>query len=230
MSDKTTMKIFVIGFNKTATRTIHHFFRNNDVPSVHWDTGKLAKHISRNIQEGKNPIEGYENYTAFSDMSVLNANKGLCIEGCRNYQSLYNWNPDSKFILNTRSVDTWIQSRLNHANGRFVDRYMKCCGVPTREEMVEQWRKDHHEHHNEVLSFFGDKKEQLLVFNIETDAPESICRFLSDSFNLDPALWKTMGVTPKPENRALEDNTLANITPEEYEALVSFLKSRTSRK
>ena len=37
------MRIFIIGFNKTATRTLHYFFKGNGLNAIHWDDGNLVK-------------------------------------------------------------------------------------------------------------------------------------------------------------------------------------------
>ncbi len=78
-------KIFVIGFNKTATCTFHHLFLINGLLSQHatkWET---------------------DNYQCFSDNGNLN-----------NYQLLDKKYKDAIFILNTRSLDLWLISRFKH--------------------------------------------------------------------------------------------------------------------
>ena len=34
--------IFIIGINKTATRSLDYFFKRNGFPGIHWDYGNLA--------------------------------------------------------------------------------------------------------------------------------------------------------------------------------------------
>ena len=36
-------KIFQIGFNKSGSGSIHHFFLDNNIPSVHWDGGNYQR-------------------------------------------------------------------------------------------------------------------------------------------------------------------------------------------
>ena len=38
--------VFLIGFNKTATTTLHFFFKKNGLPSIHWDNNRLATTIA----------------------------------------------------------------------------------------------------------------------------------------------------------------------------------------
>jgi hypothetical protein len=79
-------KIFVIGYNKTATTTIHHLFLSNGLKSFH----------------GKDwPLEQYQ---CFSDMT----------SGSTQWRDCYDQHPGSLFILNTRCFDDWILSRVKH--------------------------------------------------------------------------------------------------------------------
>lgn len=79
-------KIFVVGFNKTATTTFHALFEANDLSSQHsreWDD---------------------DVYTCFSDgMLWLNKIKRLKLK-----------HPNSIFILNIRPLRAWLLSRFRH--------------------------------------------------------------------------------------------------------------------
>ena len=79
------MKYFVIGFNKSATTTIHELFLLNGIKSQHDNNWDLEK------------------YDAFSD------NKDLSV-----YRELSIKYPDAIFILNIRSIKEWMLSRVNH--------------------------------------------------------------------------------------------------------------------
>ena len=86
-------KIFVIGFNKTATSTFHILFEKHGLKSqhdgAHWDV---------------------DEYQCFSDNGNL-----------RDWKKLYLDYPNSMFVLNTRPVDAWITSKhrltLNDCDG-----------------------------------------------------------------------------------------------------------------
>ena len=77
-------KIFVIGFNKTATKTLNLLFIYNMLPPQHGGVWDLTK------------------YNCFSD----HIDK-------QDWKSLTTIN-NSMFILNTRPVDKWILSRAKH--------------------------------------------------------------------------------------------------------------------
>ena len=79
-------KIFVIGFNKTATTSIHKLFIKNNLLSQHngdkWDL---------------------DSYQCFSDNGDL-----------RNFKELNETYENSIFILNTRKLKNWIISRFKY--------------------------------------------------------------------------------------------------------------------
>lgn len=82
-------KIFVIGFNKTATSTFHQLFLSNGLKSQHEGVWQIDK------------------YDCFSDNPELN-----------NYKELYKNYPNSIFILNTRGLYSWLLSRAMHCEYR----------------------------------------------------------------------------------------------------------------
>lgn len=89
--------------------------------------------------------------------------------------------PESKFILNTRDINNWLKSRLNHQ--RYMAKDMKRLNL-TMKEVLDYWAQDFISHNKSVNLYFKDKPEKLLVFDIEKDDPENICTFLSGHFDL----------------------------------------------
>jgi len=81
-------KIFVIGFNKTATTTFHNLFIANGLKSYH----------------GKEWVANFDNYDCFSD---INSQFDM-LEYYANF-------PDAIYILNTRKLKDWIRSRFQYA-------------------------------------------------------------------------------------------------------------------
>ena len=78
-------KIFVIGYNKTATTSFHSIFSKNGLKSQHdtiWNTNK---------------------YDCFCDNGNLN-----------NFKLLHTNYPNAIFILNIRILDEWLISRFKH--------------------------------------------------------------------------------------------------------------------
>ena len=106
-------KIFVIGLNKTATMTINNIFKLNNFRTIHWQIPDNEKYkgnfteesLMINFKNNKNLLDNYLllNFDVFSDIENLSVN----------FELLDKQYPNSLFIFNYRSLNTWILSRLN---------------------------------------------------------------------------------------------------------------------
>ncbi|MDZ7805798.1 MAG: sulfotransferase [Gracilimonas sp.] len=115
-------------------------------------------------------------------MRISKRSAYLCIQIFKKINEQY---PNSRFILNTRNRDNWIQSRLN-LNQNIDNRitYRSCtCGDNvhgTKEELIQCWKEEWNRHHNKVLSYLEDKPDKLLYFNITKDPIDKLVHFFSD--------------------------------------------------
>ena len=134
-------KIFVIGFNKTATSTFHELFLKNCLKSQHdtfWQTN---------------------DYDCFSDNGNLN-----------NFKQLDNDYPNSIFILNTRSLDKWLISRFQHGvaenkmNGLETN-----WAYPCSSKLCNEWINEREIYYLDVLEYFKNNPDKLIIVNIEND-------------------------------------------------------------
>ena len=137
-------KIFVIGFNKTGTTSLNFLFKSLGINTTHTT---------------KPVMEIINNHDAFTDGNHYN------------FIDYYNAKPDSLFILNTRPIQKWLTSRYKHAN--FTKFKNNWCW-PVSDEKTNQWIKDRETHFENVLTFFKDKPNQLLIINIEKDGWEKV--------------------------------------------------------
>lgn len=88
-------KVFCVGFNKTGTTSLHQFFVDCGLRSVHetqWP------HHSR-IKDG---ATYFDRAQCFSDGEAAN------------FRQLDKWFPSSLFVLNTRNERDWVRSRVKH--------------------------------------------------------------------------------------------------------------------
>ncbi len=147
------VKVFVIGFNKCATSTLHHFFRNHGLRSLHWREGDvfLAKEIAArqgNPQALKKFLDGW---TVFSDLNYLDDHEFIEVNGLFTlYQQLY---PEAYFVFNDRPVESWVKSRLNHRGGSYLARYLNATGM-SKDDAVAQWETGYEAHRAKVLAHF----------------------------------------------------------------------------
>lgn len=179
---KSNVKIFIIGFNKTGTTTLHKFFRANRLRSAHFRAGKkiIAAEMSRNVSRERNVLKGIAGYTVYSDLNLLTDDCWL--EANSYFREMHAAYPDSYFIFNDREVDNWLRSRMNH--DYLIDRAVRYYKTDDREKIAEIWRAQYSSHKEAVKDFFGDKS-RFMTFNIEHDKPGKIVHFLAEDFYLD---------------------------------------------
>ena len=196
-------KFFQIGFNRCGTTSIHRFFLENGIPSIHHDYGRLAIMMESNLRNGRPVLSGYEQFDAFSDMEMLRP--PIHVEAYKFYREIAQQVPEALFILNVRNVDRWVESRLRlkmdregriekamsdvypgvelpefpsspwHRRGLYAEFYQKAHGLAGIPEVIEHWKADWEEHVKQVKEYIPG--ERLLVFDIESDSPLALCRF-----------------------------------------------------
>lgn len=113
------MKIIVIGPNKCATTTLHHFFERNAIASIHWDQGNLALRCLNNLSGGQPLLKDYPDYQAFSDFYYL-TDKIYISPLAVMPRLIEEYRDEAVFILNTRHIDSWIASRNSHRSHTFM--------------------------------------------------------------------------------------------------------------
>ena len=158
--------IWGVGLGRTATKSLHGALDS---------LGYKIKH---------NP----------SDVINLNNTYRGAIEGAVlfNYKYLDLRFPNSKFILTTRELFSWLKSCERAINNLYpMDRFNEkdeCynsmirnranrygCLEYDRERLIEKY----YEHHTDVISHFKGRAHKLLIMNIsEGDGWEKLCPFL----------------------------------------------------
>lgn len=148
-------KIFLIGFNKTGTTSFDNLFKILNINSTH--------------ECSDIPILDMINkYDAFTDGEHLN------------FVEYYKKYPDSLFILNTRPMKNWLISRYKHAQHHH---FSECWCWPVSEEKTNEWITVRETHHKNVLNFFKNKLNQLLIINIEKNGWEDVVIKYLQNFN-----------------------------------------------
>ena len=132
-------KIFVIGSNKTGTTSFHNLFLKQGLKSQHDLIWKL------------------NDYQCFSD--------GIYDSSANNiYKNCHATFPNSLFILNTRPLYDWLYSRANHC---CLLKTSKMKGWPPNYKTYLSWIEWRIEYYNDVLNYFVDNKDKLIICNIE---------------------------------------------------------------
>ncbi|MDO5641185.1 MAG: sulfotransferase [Paracoccus sp. (in: a-proteobacteria)] len=193
-------KVFVIGFNKCGTTSLHKMFKRAGHHSSHHRhqreggrSVKLVTQIDANARAGLPLLDGIEGAQVYSDMD-------FCIprperSGIGHFRMLDAQYPGSRFILNTRDPLNWLNSRCRHFGGGYLRRAMAEAGIRDRRQICAHWLRDWAEHHAAVTTHFATRPRQLLVFDIERDDPARLRDFLPE-FGLKRGYWRHHNPTP----------------------------------
>jgi hypothetical protein len=151
------MKIFVIGFNKTGTTSIHDLFIKLDINSCKVPGIEILNIIHK--------------YDAFTDGEHYN------------FREYYDKCPNGLFILNTRPISNWLISRYKHAKIHAWSE--ECWCWPVSNEKTNTWISDRETHYKNILDFFVNKPKQLFIVNIEKKGWENaVLNFLQKNDNI----------------------------------------------
>ena len=131
-------KIFVIGFNKTATSTFHKLFLINGLKSQHSSEWNHYK------------------YNCFSDNGPMN-----------DFKKLYKYYPNATFILNTRCLKDWLISRFKHGYNEYLENNINNWAYPTTVDKAKLWIIKRENYYKEVLEFFEMNPQKLIIVNID---------------------------------------------------------------
>jgi hypothetical protein len=189
-------KVFVIGFNKCGTTSLHAFFLRGGLKSVHWRTPHHKTHIAEvmfsNLSLQRPILQGIDRFDAYSDMVYLSDT--IHLEGNALFRQLDRDYPGARFILNTRDKTRWIDSRLRHFGGSFLRTCCACYGTD-RDGTVDVWSRQWDAHHADVRAYFQDRPADFLEFDIETGDIAAVIAFLDHLPGLEPAHWQQMNPT-----------------------------------
>lgn len=169
-------KIFCIGLNKTGTSSLHEAFKILGFKSVHFldDKGRNIKDIiEENYYNNEDILKGISHYDAFSDWDHDETSHLIFKEFDQQY-------PNSKFILNTRNLEDWLNSRENHVlrnqksfSKNFISKksWLKVD--------LNSWTIHYRRHHQAVYEYFKGRESDLLIFDVtKGDSWDKLCDFL----------------------------------------------------
>jgi hypothetical protein len=143
--DRSYFKVFAIGFNKTATSSIAAVLSQCGLSTVHsvwW-------------RRTASPLAHWS-FDAFSDGPP------------DHFEVLDRRYPRSKFILNVRDLNEWIDSRIEHyKDGIRTEGWVSWKAHD--DDAVKAWIAKRNAHHLRVLHYFSTRPNDLLVINYIRD-------------------------------------------------------------
>ena len=171
-------RIFGIGYQKTATTSLHHALDILGFESAHWKSAHWAKAIWREMTRG-----GYSN--------TLERSYALCdFPIALLYRQLDAAYPGSKFILTVRDTAEWLESVRAHWNpevnafragwdGDAFSNRVHFLAYGREDFDAETMAARYEAHNREVAQYFRKRWFDLLTMNMSAGAgwPE-LCDFL----------------------------------------------------
>lgn len=158
-------KVFVIGFQKTGTTSLEHALQylgyrvyGGDKNLLKFDTkDELKSYIQKTL----------ESWDAVQDMPWPQV-----------YRELYDLYPEAKFILTVRDTDKWIQSVIKYFASIRVPLHRKIYNVPCAEGYEGVYKTVYNKHNEDVLEFFKDKNNFMVMEQGKNFNYDTLCRFL----------------------------------------------------
>jgi hypothetical protein len=178
-------KIVCIGLLKTGTKSLAKAFRildysvNSDPISIdeELECVLLDNNIKYYCDENYNN-ENINEFQAFHDIPYS-----------INYKNIYNTYNNSKFILTVRDSNSWFKSLYNYQflpnalNYKFLKYFFNCDTISYENKDI--YINAYEKYNKDVIEFFSDKKDILLVINIFENNSEMNWKLICDFLNVE---------------------------------------------
>lgn len=160
--------IFNIGLNRAGTTSLSAALEALGIQALHWRyrETRLFDIIRSNIRSGLPLLAGPDKeFRAFSDFA-----------GQYFFKDLDRCYPGSKFIVTTRDLESWLQSREKKVMKNKSDPHYKY-GFTVVDR--DRWTHEYHALHHEARRYFADRNQDFLIMNIPAgDGWSLLCPFL----------------------------------------------------
>jgi len=162
LKKKNYPKVFCVGYVKTGLSSLYNALNILGYRSVRLLRGCVESKEGWVEYIKKCNYDAYVDYPIFEDDLFQKIDKVL---------------PNSKFILTLRDEKSWEISYKNFFN--------------VSQENLKIGKQKYNNHTKNVIAYFKDKPEQLLVMNIiDGDGWEKLCSFLNKPFPKKPFPYK----------------------------------------
>ena len=116
MTGARTHRFVQIGFNRAGTSSLRDYFRRAGVHVAYHRLMRgplrgalIADVMSDNLEAGRAPLAGLEDFGAFTDMESVSRDR--IVYGHRRFREIAEAHPETRFILNLRDKGAWLKSR-----------------------------------------------------------------------------------------------------------------------
>ncbi|MEM6517392.1 MAG: sulfotransferase [Bacteroidota bacterium] len=158
-------KVFIIGFHKTGTTSLEEALKNLGYRVYGGDKHLLDFKSKSRLQEylKKKTL----NWDAVQDMPWPLV-----------FKDLYEIYPEAKFILTKRETDNWIRSVVKYFARIRIPLHRKIYNVPCAEGHEKRYVEVYENHNREVLEFFNNKPNFLMMEQGKNFDYKTLCNFL----------------------------------------------------
>lgn len=159
-------KVFVIGFQKTGTTSLENALKFLGYRVDGGDKNLMKFKTDSNLKKYvKNKLKDFD---AVQDMPWPLF-----------YKELYDIYPEGKFILTYRDPESWIKSVVRYFASMHIPLHQKIYDVPCAEGYEDRYLEVYENFNQEVIEFFNDKDNFLLMKLGENYNYQTLCNFLN---------------------------------------------------
>nr|WP_321233389.1 sulfotransferase [uncultured Psychroserpens sp.] len=158
-------KVFVIGFQKTGTTSLDLALQR---------LGYRVYCVDKNLLKFKNKSD-LKNYI-LETLEVWDAVQDM--PWPLFYKELYQLYPNAKFILTKRHPNDWYKSVIKFFGSIRIPFHKNIYHVPCAEGYEKEYKAIYNKHNEEVLEFFSDKDNFLLMKPKHNFDYKTLCNFL----------------------------------------------------
>jgi hypothetical protein len=186
-------RIFGIGLNKTGTTTFGEALTILGFRSLHWGGDAVHAAVRRAIDEGV-PLLTYldPRDDAFSDVGLLS----------RRFRMLDQQYPGSRFVLTTRPMTDWIDSRRRHVERNLEKKEHGQYDGTFLVVDEEKWTREWEHHHERVRAYFAGRADFLEVDLTDEPSWTPLCTLLGRPEPDVPFPWANPGASATEPGRA----------------------------
>lgn len=166
-------KVFCVGLSKTGTTSLTEALRILGLFTWQcspWTIG--ASHFNSDVSDISLDLSSLKDYSAAADLPI-----------CGLFRELDKEFPGSKFILTTRPEEKWVDSAMHQLKGfcesqgeiGAIARWGYGTDTIDREVLLQRYR----EHNRQVLEYFKDRSDLLVLDMDEDNQWTKLCSFLN---------------------------------------------------
>lgn len=173
-------RIFGIGLNKTGTMSFDEALTVLGFQSLHDGGREIHDAVRRAIDDGTPLLSNIDpRFDAFSDIGLLS----------RRFRMLDEQYPGSSFVMTTRPLDKWIDSRRRHVERNIALKEAGEYEGAFLEIDEEKWVREWTDHTERVHRYFEGRADFLEVDLTKNPEWGPLCRFLGVAEPEAPFPW-----------------------------------------